>query len=453
MFILKEILKAVKGRTSCKNNITFTGISTDTRTIKKGSLFIALIGDTHDGHNFINEAFRKGASAAIVSRPVNKIPRGKITIKVFDALKALQDIAHFHRNKFKAKIIAVTGSSGKTTTKDMISSVLSQAGTTLKTKENLNNEIGVPLTLLMLAKKHRFAVIEMGMQGLGEIGFLSKITSPDIAVITNTGKAHLGKLKTRKNIAKAKAEVLGYLSKTGRAILNRDDDYFDLMKRSCGKRRIVTFGIKKRADMTAENIKDDGTAVSFDLVNKDGRNKIVLPLPGKHNVYNALSAIAAAKVLGISEDKIKAGLLNFRPSGKRMAIFVNKNGAKIINDTYNANPYSMKAALDVLATQKGRKIAVLGDMFELGRSAKKEHELIGKMIPGLCIDVLLTSGTLSKNIYLSAVSINPGGKYFHFKDKNAIIRKLKHVISKGDIVLFKASRGMRFEKIAENFLT
>lgn len=462
MIQLKEILKATKGNSASGNNISFTGISTDTRTIKKGALYLALKGDNFDGHDFISEAFAKGAKGAVVSKPQTQNPKSqtnsnikssKILIIVPDTLKALQDIAHYHRNKLKTKVVAVTGSSGKTTTKDMIASVLSKKGRTLKTEENLNNEIGVPLTLLKLTKQDRFAVIEMGMQGLKEIEVLSKMTEPDVAVITNIGKAHLERLKTRMNIARAKGEIFMGLKKRGTAVLNTDDDFFSYLSGLVKRRKVVSFGIENSSDIKAVDISGNGRRTVFTCDIPGKRLRLSVPLPGMHNIYNALCAVAVGRSLGLGDKMIASGLSSFKPSSKRMDIRTNRRGIVIINDTYNANPASMAAALEVLALQKGRRIAVLGDMLELGGSSIKEHENIGLLIPRLKIDILITSGDLSKFIHRAAAGKKPGGKYFHCKDHKSAIKILKTLLSKGDAALFKASRGMKFEKIAENFLT
>jgi len=455
MFNLNDILKATGGTTPVSGNITFTSVSTDTRTLKKGALYIALKGDKHDGHDYVDEAFNKGAGGAVMSKSKAQSSKSKINTKlkiqivVPNTLKALQDIARFHRRRMKAKVVAVTGSSGKTTTKDMIASVLSQKGRTLKTEENLNNEIGVPLTLLKLDRTHKFAVIEMGMQGPGEIEELSSVAEPDIAVITNVGKAHLEKLKTRMNIAKAKGEVLLHLKKSGTAVLNADDDFFEYLAGKAKSKKTVSFGINNKADVSASNIRDNGKNTSFVFEQKTVR----LPLPGLHNVYNALCAAAAGKVFGLPAKKIASGLAVFKASSKRMDIRTNKKGILIINDTYNANPSSMRAALEVLSKQKGRRIAVLGDMLELGPLSKKEHSDIGRFVASSGIEILITSGDLSKHVFLTASRLVPNSRYYFFKNKSSVTEKLSSIIKKGDSVLFKASRGMKFEKIAEKFLT
>ncbi len=380
-------------------------ISIDSRTVKPGELFIPIKGPNFDGHDFIEEARKKGA----------------LVLNVKDGNKALQKLAKEQRTKFKIPIIGVTGSVGKTTTKDMLASILAQEKLTLKNEENYNNEIGVPLTLLKLNKKHKYAVIEMAMQGLGEIELLANIVRPNIAIITNIGEAHLEFLKNKKNVAKAKAEIFKYQTKKDFAIINADDEFFgNLSKAAKQKSKVVTFGIIKKADITPKDLKG-----------------IKLPLPGQHNIYNALAAIAAAKLLGIKKKSIKKGLETFKASSKRMDIFDHPNGIRIINDTYNANPQSMEAALKVLSIHQARKVAVLGDMFELGKKSIPAHKRIGKLARKLGVDEFITVGKLSKNMKAN----------HHFKNNQAAIIGLKKLILKGDAILIKGSRGMKMEEI------
>jgi UDP-N-acetylmuramoyl-tripeptide--D-alanyl-D-alanine ligase len=432
MFTLDEILKATQGQTRHQGigQIIFKGISTDTRTIERGDLFVALVGERFDGHNFIEEASRKGAKGTIISNnqsPITKqIPirhrRAKFQIiKVKDTLKALQGLAQYHRDRFKIPVVGVTGSCGKTTTKDMIASILSQRGLTLKNEENYNNEIGVPLTLLKLTKKHKFAVIEMAMQRRGELAQLAKIARPTIAVITNIGEAHLEFLKTKRNVARAKAEILRGVKY---AVLNADDEYFEHLSAQARKSvsaQVKHFGIIARASVSPKDLKG-----------------IKLPVPGTHNIENALAAIAVAKILKIPRRLIKKGLEKFRASSRRSQIIDLPNGIRIINDCYNANPSSMKAALELLAEQKGRKIAVLGEMLELGKATKKAHRKIVALSKNLGIDQLFTFG-------------GAWGKSSGTKEE--IIKKLKKTLGGGDVVLIKGSRGTQMEQTVDALLS
>ena len=404
MFTLREILSVVKGsRVTGRGSRVIKGVSTDTRTIKPGELFIPLVGEKFDGRKFIPEALRRGASV----------------LEVKDGLKALQALAAYHRSKFRIPIIGITGSVGKTTTKDMLASILSQEMKTLKNEENFNNEIGVPLTLLKLTRKHKAAVIEMAMQRLGEIEELAKIVKPTIALITNIGEAHLEFLKTKRNVARAKAEIFKFLRKEHFAVINQDDEYFEhLLSRVAGRGpRVVTFGIIEKADITTKDLKG-----------------IKLPIPGEHNVYNALAAIAAAKILKIKKASIKKGLERFKPSRQRMEIINRTDWIKIINDSYNANPQSMAAALRTLASLEGRKIAVLGEMLELGKSAVSAHRRILKLTNELKIDKTYLFGRLWPKSYRS---------------KTLLIKNLKKIIRPRDIILVKGSRGTKMEEVVE----
>lgn len=424
----KELLLATHGELAAgKTNAPHKNVVIDSHNINKGDVFVAIKGERFDGHDFIAQAVKNGASAVIISnggrnREVHS-QEGPAIIVVKDTLKALQDIAAYHRSKFNIPVIGVTGSVGKTTTKDMIASILSQEFNTLKNEENLNNEIGVPLTLLRLKKSHKAAVIEMGMQALGEIDILAKIAKPTIAVITNIGEAHLKYLKTTKNIARAKSEIFNYMSKTGYAVINQDDEYFEHLaaKAKVNGPGILTFGILEKSDITPKEL--------------EGIN---LPTPGQHNIYNALAAIAAARILKIGKKSIKKGLEIFTPSGKRMEVINCKNGIKVINDTYNANPQSMAASIEVLSDIPGRKIAVLGDMLELGPRSKTYHKKIAMLAKKLGIDIVLLFGDKW-----------PDKSY---SDKKILIKKLKTIIKPSDIILVKGSRGMRMEDIVSQII-
>jgi len=339
-------------------------------------------------------------------------------------VKALQDLAAYHRNKLEIPIIGVTGSVGKTTTKDMIASILSRECKTLKNEENLNNEIGVPLTLLKLTDKHEAAVIEMAMQRLGEIALLAQIARPTISVVTNIGEAHLEFLKTRKNVARAKAEIFKYQKKKDFSVINADDEYFEhlISNTKCRNSNILTFGILEKANVTPKDLKG-----------------IKLPIPGEHNIYNALAATAVAKILKVKKMSIKKGLESFRPSSRRMEIIDRPDGIRIINDTYNANPQSMAAALKVLVSQSGRKIAVLGDMLELGPATRSAHKKIGRTARNLGIDLLISIGKHSKEMKAD----------FHHPNNQSAIHKIKKIIRPGDAILVKASRGMHLEEVVE----
>ncbi len=468
MFTLKEVLKATAGKLiSGKKDLSFKGISTDSRTIKKGSLFIPLIGKNYDGHNFIQEAFKRGAVGTLTSKSqipnskfqtnyklqITNYKKDKVIIKVKDTLNALHNIASSHRKKFKIPIIGVTGSSGKTTTKEMVASVLSQEFKTLKTDENYNNEIGVPLTLLKLDKTYKAGVFEMAMQKLGEIDELARIVLPNIAVITNIGEAHMEHLKSKDNIAKVKSEILNYLKREDFAILPADDKYFGWLKRKAKPAKVISFGIKNVADIRATNVRTGNLRIKFSV---PSIGRITLPIPGIHNVHNALAAIAVAKIFKLKNSSIIRGLKKFKPSSKRMEITVRSDGIRIINDTYNANPSSIKAALEVLANQgpvvnltPPRKIAVLGDMLELGHIAISAHKEIGKYVAKSGIEILITVGKLSK--YISKEALKHGLRdVLHYSSKINVIKNLRKFLRPNDVVLFKGSRGMKMEEIVDS---
>lgn len=446
MITLKDVLSATGGALLQSRASSFSGVSTDSRQIKKDDLFIPIIGEKFDGHKFIVSALKKGASGTLTSDKKMALPKDKTVILVKDTLKAYHQIARAYKEKFRIPFIGVTGSSGKTTTKDMLASILSRSGKTLKTEENFNNEIGVPKTLLTLNKTHRYAVIEMAMQGLGEIEELAWIARPDVAVITNVGSAHMESLGTEKNIAKAKGEILKFQKKKDIAILPADDKYFSYLKKKA-KGKVLSFGIDSPADVSAKDIRYLCDSSNFTIESKDLKVQIDLPLPGKHNIYDTLAAAAAAHAAGIKPDQIKKGLESFKLSSKRLNI-INVDGIRIIDDTYNANPDSMAASLSILENYPGRRIAVLGDMLELGKIAKKSHENIGRFAANLNIESLVAVGNLSK---YTAMGAKAGGlKNVHSSKTNGeAVAILKKMTRPNDTILIKGSRGMRMEKIVE----
>lgn len=416
-----ELLLATSGKLLSGNlNSSHKDVVIDSRKVKKGDVFVALAGKRVDGHDFIENVIKKGATCVVVSKSELRNPNyeyGIDIIYVKDTRKALQQIAGFHRSQFNIPVIGITGSSGKTTTKDMLASVLSQKFKTLKSEENQNNEIGVPLTLLKLKKHHQAAVVEMAMQKIGEIDELAQIVRPTIAIITNIGEAHLKYLKSKQNVAAAKSEILNYLKKGDYAILPADDQF----KKFFAKK--VPTGVKIKY---------------FGIENIIGNENILknIPLPGRHNIYNAMAVIQAARILGVNDKSISKGIKTFKPSSNRMEFIKLPNGAIIINDSYNANPSSMKAALLMLAGMKGkRKIALLGDMLELGRASKKYHKEIGNLCRKLKIDLVFTVGKNSKLIKGNS----------HFKDAKTAANYLKTRILPRDIILVKGSRGINLD--------
>lgn len=452
---LEEIAQAISGEIIGDKGIKIDNISIDSRQIEQGDLFIAIRGENFDGHNFMMDAFTRGASVAIVSKEID-LDIDKTIIKVEDTTKALQDLAHYYRNKFDITVVAVTGSTGKTTTKDMIAAVLGMEYKTLKTAGNFNNEIGLPLTLFRLDSSYEAVVVEMGMRALGEIDLLAKIAEPDIGVITNVGVAHIEILKSVDNIAKAKSELIVALKADGVAILNGDDDKVKKMDRLTTA-EVINYGLKEYNKVRATEIKslDDG-AISFNLLisNNCYQKPLTLPVPGRYNVYNALAAVAVGLVLDISLKEIVEGLSNFQLTKMRNQILTTEDGVKIIDDTYNANPASMRGAIDTLFDiGEGRRIAVLGDMLELGDIAIKEHQAIGSILAEKGIDYLFTYGELGNYIGEGAKDSGmDNSSIFSYQDKAKLIEDLLDIITVNDTILVKASRGMKLEEVSQALL-
>lgn len=452
-FTLTEVLKATNGRLATGNGgKLFRGISTDTRSLQPDNLFIALVGERFDGHDFIAQAAASGAAGVIVSRPV-KAPDNVTVIEVTDTLAALQALAGFHRQRFNIPVIGVTGSNGKTTTKDMLAAVLSSKFKVLKTEANFNNEIGLPLTLLKLEQTHEVAVVEMGMRAQGEIRQLTEIALPTVGVITNVGETHMEILGSVENIATAKSELVQAIAHDDLVVLNADNPHVRAMQHKT-QARVVFYGLNsEEAFVRAENISncENGDMVTkFDCCSPRGSFPVVLHTVGIHNVYNALAAIATAWELGLKPSEIMAGISSFVPGTMRLE--VKKYGEyTVVNDSYNASPLSMAAALDSLAAMtQGRKIAVLGDMLELGDVAMEAHRGIGTKAAELGFDVVLTVGVLAKHI-AEAARENGVNNTHSFATHKEAIAALRGLIQPGDYILLKGSRGMKMETMLEAF--
>lgn len=453
MLTISDILEATGGRLVSPGPESFANVSTDSRAVRAGDLFVPLVGERFDGHDFIKESVEKGAGGALMQRG-RKVhaPPGKALIEVADTLRALQDIAHrVRKSREGLVVIGITGTNGKTTTKEMLAKVLETRGPVLRNEGNLNNEIGLPLTLLRLEKRHWAAVLEMGMSGFGEIRRLSEIAEPGMGVITNIGPAHLDSLGDLEGVAKAKGELIEALPGDGKAVLNMDDPYLkDLLVAS--KARAVTFGLRPGAMVSATDIKESAAGVSFRLTVPGGSASVKLPVMGWHNVYNAMAAAAAAWPLGIPAGGIKEGLEKFRPVSMRMEV-VDVDGARVINDAYNANPASMAAALTALASLKdGRRIAVLGDMLELGDAAARAHFEVGRLAgaEGLALIVLIGAhaGDTARG---AAESGMPAESIIKAGGPEEAAAVLSEKVRKGDHVLVKGSRGMRMERVIDLF--
>lgn len=437
---LSEIARAVNGEAFGECEIT--DISIDSRNIEGNALYTAIIGERFDGHSFVKSAVENGAVAVMVSRiPDIEIPY----VLVKGTEKAFLELAKYYKNKISPLTVAVTGSVGKTTTKDMIAAVLSQKYKTLKTQGNLNNQIGLPRTIFSLDDSYKAAVLELGMSDFGEISILSKAAQPDMAVITMIGVSHMETLGSREGILKAKLEVLDGMSPDAPLFVSADDDMLSTFTDST--RRIIRFSTKnKSADYFAGNISANGGNTEFIAYFNGNSQKITIPTVGEHNVRNALSAFAIGIECKISPRDIAEGLSSYKPSGMRQNV-VRKNGYTVIEDCYNASPDSMKASLSVLDDiAKGRKIAVLADMLELGDISLAAHYDTGKFAAEQGIDIILCYGENSKETQKGALQ-NGAKEVYWFDSKTDLQEKLLSVINEKDTVLFKGSRGMALEEI------
>ena len=425
-----------------------TRIVTDSRKIKKGDVFLAIKGKNFDGHDFVKRAFSKGARGAIVSKDLN-LPYGMSgkLIKTRDTLDFLGFIAKIHRSKFNIPVIAITGSNGKTTAKEMLAHILSSKFNVLKTRFSENNLIGIPLTLLKLTKKHDIAVIEVGTNHKGEIDHLCDILKPDIGVITNIGPSHLEFLNNLNNVFMAKSELLNNLPKNGLAVLNKDDIYLRKIKNTTFKR--IYFGIKNKCEFQAKDLTYSNNRWHFTLGNSINFETSIL---GRHNTYNALLAIAIARVFKIDFKTIASRIKSFKNSCPMRLEPKKEKGIIIINDSYNSNPLSMKCALEALLSyeSRGRRIVVSGDMLELGKDSRRMHENVGSVMAKGKVDALITLGEMSKFTEKRAKRLGLK-KTYHAKTPNHAATILKSIIKKGDVVLVKGSRALKLEKVVEKF--
>jgi len=434
----------ILGVNGVSSDTAFQGISIDTRTLTPGCLYAAIKGERLDGHQFIEEARQKGAAAALVSRPIeSKLPQ----IIVGDMTQALGKLGAAWRNQFSIPFVAVTGSNGKTTTKNMLASIMCAAcqgneAEVLATKGTLNNHYGLPLTLARLDKNHRYAAIEMGMNHFGEIKYLTELTRPDVAIITNAAAAHLAGVGDVAGVARAKAEIFLGLPQDGIAILNRDDHYYDYWCTQIGSRQHLSFGFGANANVTAIAHSTAEHHQHMTIKTPAGTIDIKLPLLGKHNAANALAAAAACLAIGIDLTAVKAGLEATAPAPGRLLMHTLANGVKIIDDTYNANPFSLQAAVDTLAAFAGKKILVLGDMAELGTDTKNIHHSLGENIRSAGIDYLFTYGELSSN---TAQAFGEGA--YHFNEQEKLVNALKPFLFNTTTILVKGSRSMKMEKV------
>ena len=454
---LENIEKACGGRyigTEAEKKMEVIGVVIDSRQVGSGYLFVAIPGEKVDGHKFIPDVFAKGA-AAVLSEQQLEDPAGPY-ILVESTTKALRDLAEYYRKSLDIKVVGITGSVGKTSTKEMIASVLSEKYKVLKTEGNYNNEIGLPLTIFKIRAEHEVAVLEMGISEFGEMHRLATMANPDICVITNIGLCHLENLKTRDGILKAKTESFAHLKKDGIAILNGDDDKLSTI-RQVGDKEPVFYGMEEKMEYR-EDAKKSVYATGVEnlglygmqarIHTPEGERDVRIPIPGEHNVYNALAATAVGLSLGLSLDQISSGILKAKTIGGRTNL-LNTGSMTVIDDCYNANPVSMKASIDVLATAEGRKIAVLGDMGELGENEKKLHYEVGEYLAKKEIDVLFCAGELSEEIAKAAQKESKTCEVYYFKTRDALLEQLLPFLKKGDTVLVTASHFMEYPEIVK----
>ena len=453
---IREILEAVHGSLLGEFgdlNRTVARVETDSRTIHAGSLFIPLSGERFDGHAYINSALEGGAAGCFTQRERESYLPGKFYIKVDSTQRALRDLAKYYKAKFPIPVIAITGSVGKTTTKDMVAAVLGEKYNVLKTEGNLNNDIGVPMTLLRLKPEHQIAVLELGMNHAGEIDYLSAMVEPDAVLMTNIGDSHIEHFGSREKILEAKSEIFHYAKAHAPAVINGDDPLLNTLP---GKldHPFIRVGSGEGLDYRAVDLSSDGRSrITCKVEAPDGQFPVEIPALGDHMIYPTLMAAAVGKQFGLTDKEIADGVLHFAPTKMRMNILTRDDDITILNDTYNANPQSMRAAVEVLSNAKGEyKVAVLGDMFELGPLAPALHAGIGEYLAKAGIDCLVAVGELSKHIYDAAKAAGVP-VCWHCADKAQAKPVLDSVVRPHATILVKASRGMALEELVEYLLT
>jgi len=417
----------------------------DSRKIEKDGIFIATKGERVDGHDFISRVAEKGALGVVCEKAPCDCDIPYILVK--DSFAALKMIAEYYRKQLCVKVVGITGSVGKTSTKEFIAGVLQQKYSVLKTKGNFNNEVGLPLTVLSIRKEHQVAVLEMGISDFGEMHRLSKIARPDICVITNIGQCHLENLGSREGILKAKSEIFDFMNPEGDIFVNGDDDMLFGAKPKTAKQP-VHFGMEPANEIYASDVVNKGLLGSDAVIHMGMQVfPVEIPLPGSHMVYNALAAAAVGNCLGLTKEEMKEGIATVEAVGGRSHVIALPSRT-IIDDCYNANPVSVKAAIDLLTMAVGRKVAILGDMFELGTNEKELHGEIGAYAAEKNIDVLICVGNLSENMYDAACKLSSGQVYY-FETRDEMLGFIVDILKPGDNILVKASHGMHFEKVVE----
>ena len=439
---VKRAAEIVGGRLSGSGDAgrELTGLVIDSRNVRPGFAFAAMVGERVDGHDYVNKAFELGASCCIVEHDIPDAPGCLIVVD--STAKAMASLAEAYRKTLDIPVIGITGSVGKTTAKEMISAVLSQRFNVLKTDKNFNNELGVPLTIFRIEPEHEAAVIEMGISDFGEMSRLAQMVRPTDAVYTLIGNAHLDRLHDRPGVFKAKTEMLEYVPDDGTVFLNADDDL--LAACTCRQNRVF-YGLGENADVRAENIAVESAAMqSCDIISGERRIHVSIPAYGRHMVYAALEGAAVGIKFGLDDDEIIRGIASYETVGRRANV-IDTGFITIIDDCYNANPDSVKCAIDSMYDNPGRKVCVLGDMLEMGTARAERHADIGRYAVSHGVELMLCVGEMSKNTVGAAKGISS----FHFDSNAQLIAELPKLIKKGDTVLVKASHSMKLEEVSE----
>lgn len=437
---LSEVARAL-GQVPSSDEVALTTITTDTRRLRPGALFVALTGERFDAHDFIAQAREGGAAAALVERRQDDpLPQ----LEVADTRLAFGLLGRERRRAWGGPLVAVTGNSGKTTVKQMLATILRRCGETLSTHGNLNNDLGAPMTLLELSGEHRWAVVELGANHLGEIAWTTSLALPDVTVITNVTGAHVGEFGGMGCIAQAKGEILAGLSRDGVAVLNRDDNYFALWASEAAPREVLDFGLEGQGRLRGETLVCDESGRYAFTLSLEGHElgRVQLPLVGRHNVSNALAAAGAALALEVDPADVLVGLAEVEPVAGRLGVMFGLNGARLLDDTYNANPGAVKAALDALASLPAPRWCLLGAMGELGDSSEEWHAEVGRHARKLGIDFL---GTLGEEARPASRAFGEGG--YHFNDREALTRHVLHHLPPATSVLVKGSRSAGMEHV------
>ena len=427
-----------------KLKLEASAITTDSRKITKDCLFVPIVGERADGHDYIEEVMDKGAVCTLSERGLTDAKHPYILVQ--SSLQAVKDIAEFYLSGLDIPVIGITGSVGKTSTKEMIAAVLEQQYKVLKTQGNFNNELGLPLTIFNIRKDDEIAVLEMGISELGEMHRLAKVARPDTCVITNIGECHLENLQSRDGVLKAKSEIFDFLAADGRIVINGDDDKLVTIDDVKGIEPIF-YGIDNHSGAYATDIKNRGlNGISCRIHIGEADFAVTIPIPGKHMVYNALAGAVLGDIYGLTPAQIKSGIEGLQSLAGRFNI-IETDKYTIIDDCYNANPVSMKASLGVLQDGLGRRVAILGDMGELGADEVKLHQEVGEFAGKLQLDEIICVGDLSKNIIKGIQKVNPDMAINHFDTRKELLQALPRTIKKGDTILVKASHFMQFEEV------